>query len=452
MTLRKHLDEARKAAIESLCSLMSKIDSIERAVLIDDLFGMLRVVVWIKEKDDQSVRNAIDEELRQVASPYWSGEVFVASAGTDVDRIFYDRAWEEGRPIMSNEALRVADRYRSRGSWLNDLIEAPWNPGKDVDEGPPILVFYSFKGGVGRSTALASFAIQRARAGERVAIIDFDLDAPGIGVLLAADENGTMANWGVIDYLLERPILDQQKAEIDLQDYYHVCRREKVTGSGEIFVIPAGRADSGYIGKLARIDFEQPFNSEISHPIILLLKQIKEELSPNWILLDSRAGLSDPAGLLLGGLAHMYVVFGTSSEQSWQGLRLVLHRLGAERIWEGKMQLYCLLVQGMVPENSELSKISKSAFADRAKLEFSDQYLAPDPDDPDEDLIWYVRDMDEFMPAAVSYREVFAHFRTIDEVADKLSESEEHRSLIDRIVSRFLESEDEVSGSETGGE
>ena len=38
-------------------------------------------------------------------------------------------------------------------------------------------------GGVGRSTALAAFAIQRARLGERVAVVDLDLDAPGIGAL-----------------------------------------------------------------------------------------------------------------------------------------------------------------------------------------------------------------------------------------------------------------------------
>ena len=48
---------------------------------------------------------------------------------------------------------------------------------------PPIVVFYSFKGGVGRSTAVAAFAINRSRAGERVVVIDADLDAPGVDEL-----------------------------------------------------------------------------------------------------------------------------------------------------------------------------------------------------------------------------------------------------------------------------
>ncbi|RMH27272.1 MAG: ParA family protein, partial [Planctomycetota bacterium] len=78
----------------------------------------------------------------------------------------------------------------------------PWKlpeSGYSTEE-QPIVVFYSFKGGVGRSTALAAFAIQRARAGERIAVIDADLDAPGLGHLLSAPEVGT-AQWGVADYL-----------------------------------------------------------------------------------------------------------------------------------------------------------------------------------------------------------------------------------------------------------
>jgi MinD-like ATPase involved in chromosome partitioning or flagellar assembly len=115
------------------------------------------------------------------------------------------------------------------------LLAAPWHAVGE-NAGPPIVVFYSFKGGVGRTTSLASFAIQRARLGERVAVIDLDLDAPGVGTLLAADEKGTAAQWGVVDYLLERPV-----SEVDIRDYYHACRRQGVTGEGEILVIPAAR-------------------------------------------------------------------------------------------------------------------------------------------------------------------------------------------------------------------
>ena len=47
---------------------------------------------------------------------------------------------------------------------------------------PPSIVytFYSYKGGVGRSMALANVAALLARAGHRVLAIDWDLEAPGL--------------------------------------------------------------------------------------------------------------------------------------------------------------------------------------------------------------------------------------------------------------------------------
>src|ERR1700676_2252434 len=43
-----------------------------------------------------------------------------------------------------------------------------------------IITFYSFKGGTGRSMALANFAWLLAVSGKRVLAIDWDLEAPGL--------------------------------------------------------------------------------------------------------------------------------------------------------------------------------------------------------------------------------------------------------------------------------
>ena len=43
-----------------------------------------------------------------------------------------------------------------------------------------VYTFYSYKGGVGRSMALANVAALLAEWGKRVLIIDWDLEAPGI--------------------------------------------------------------------------------------------------------------------------------------------------------------------------------------------------------------------------------------------------------------------------------
>src|SRR5438874_11280472 len=43
-----------------------------------------------------------------------------------------------------------------------------------------IYTFYSYKGGTGRSMALANFAWIMAASGKRVLVIDWDLEAPGL--------------------------------------------------------------------------------------------------------------------------------------------------------------------------------------------------------------------------------------------------------------------------------
>jgi hypothetical protein len=138
----------------------------------------------------------------------------------------------------------------------------------------------------------------------------------------------------------------------------------------------------------------------------------------------------------------MHVLFGTSSEQSWQGLMLVLRRLGAERVLRDEPQLDCQLVQAMVPEDLKAARIASSGFADRAIEVFSLDYYSADPEDPDEDSKWYIRDLDDPMAPhisySISYQPWLAHFDTIDDIADKLAKSEEHRALADRIVKRLF--------------
>src|SRR5262245_29153629 len=43
-----------------------------------------------------------------------------------------------------------------------------------------IVTFYSWKGGVGRTMALANVAVQLARMGSTVLVVDWDLEAPGL--------------------------------------------------------------------------------------------------------------------------------------------------------------------------------------------------------------------------------------------------------------------------------
>jgi len=437
MTAYKHLDEARKGALEKLSEVIDA-GEIDHAVLIDDLFGKLRVVVWpTSTKERGGLVDRLAGAMREAGQQFWAETIWVATDTDEVaDQIVYDAAWEAGHEITPR--LRIDDRHRNRTAWFSPFRDPPWAPRRTRDEttAPPIVAFLSFKGGLGRTTALASFAIQQARSGERVVVIDFDLDAPGAGTLLATDNRGTTAPWGVVDYLLERPL-----GEVPLDDYTHRCQPE-IAGSGSIIVVPAGRVNNDYLTKLARVDLEfgtPVLSAEVppQHPLELLLHQVREELDPTWILIDARAGLSPAAGLLMSGFAHLYVLFGTTNEQSFIGLERMIHRLGAERLRTGA-QAECVVVHAMVPENAAIAEKSKETFRARTEEIFRDHYLVKD--DPSEEL-WSVSDIGNnveapLVPVDIPYSQAIAFFSTVMDVADVLCQGP-YENLSTRIQGRF---------------
>ena len=229
-----------------------------------------------------------------------------------------------------------------------------------------------------------------------------------------------------------------------MSDYYQSVRDEPIIpGAGEIVIFPAGRIDENYLAKLARLDFD-PARKGTMTPWTQLLDRIRKELNPHWILLDSRAGLGEPAGLLLGGMAHLHVLLGTSSEQSWQGIRLILDRIGSGRVHVGKPQAECVLVQTMIPEFHDSAVDAKTVFLARSENEFADHYYAEDTNSEEDDSMWSIRDMSAkdapHQPVSISYKQNLAHFRALKYVLNDLL-GEEYQNLAKRIQSRFVEEE-----------
>lgn len=422
-----HFDEAKQAAITAVREWVGTTLPDVRALLIVDLFGKLRFVLWAESGPDTTM---LEQDLATVCGEWWTGELLRVKDLDPVSAGVYDSAWDSARLDEDELRLRVLDRHRSRTAWFSGSIEPPW---KASGKNPSVVVFYSFKGGLGRSTLLASFAIQRARAGERVCVVDYDLESPGVGRLLSTDAQGLTAHWGVVDFLLERSL-----ANAPLADYFHRC--DRVSGVGEIIVFPAGNLDEEYADKLARIDMEEPPEAHDSG-LLKLLDRVREELKPRWILLDARTGISEPAGQLLSGIAHLHVLLGTTQDQSWQGLNRVIDRLGKNRVLAGRPQTEVMLVQAMVP-SGEAGKAAKDAFAARAEEEFDDRYYAAEEGDADiGDRFWTLGDKGSqdapHVPMPVDYDSKLASFGDIADVADALC-SEPYPPIAERIASRFL--------------
>ena len=57
------------------------------------------------------------------------------------------------------------------------------------------ITFYSYKGGVGRTLALANIAKRLSEFGKKVCLIDFDLEAPGLHHPLSPDSTAIAPEW-----------------------------------------------------------------------------------------------------------------------------------------------------------------------------------------------------------------------------------------------------------------
>ena len=186
----------------------------------------------------------------------------------------------------------------------------------------PIVSFYSYKGGVGRTTALVLFSNYLSyHKKKRVVIIDFDFEAPGIINFFNFEDEGKN---GVIEFILDT---QTSKKEINFKKDYSFKVSKEISGDGDIHIIPAGDVKNinSYIEGLARIDLNSSIT--IVKKILNLFKIIKKEFSPDIILIDSRTGINDVFGILSHYLSTLVIGFFSNSNQNKPGLKMFLKYL-----------------------------------------------------------------------------------------------------------------------------
>lgn len=428
----QHLDEAHERAEACLVEWL-KDKPKRRVLLVKDVRAMLRVVLWCPEPDWESGHDEIDSRLGDISTHYWSKSVLRGQPRGHPDANWQKEAWRKARNHPETDRLRILDRHLVKTGWFEAPDEPPWKVGDG--NAPAITVFYSFKGGAGRSTALAATALHLAASGERVVVLDADLDAPGVGSLLAAHDGAT-APWGIVDYLLERRIQGEGNPLLTA-DYHHRYLTDYM--AGEILVFPAGVFDEHYVDKLARIDYGAPSTGSV-HPLVSLLNQIRQDLAPGWILMDAHDGLGDVSGFLTGGLCHFHVLLGTLADASWQGLDWVLERLGRDRVRDGRAQAECMLVASMVPRSGERPfQTLVEGFTDRARDVFSECYYADPAESESPAEFWTLEDIERtdapHVPVVLPYDERLAMFRDLNEVAKPilLRDGGPYQDLVGRL-------------------
>lgn len=284
--------------------------ALEDGLVVRDTSGRLRFV---------SAEAAPSSDVRTRREARIAG---VLGAYGRLDRVLAFRD-DPGAALLLGDATSFSVQQDSLRFRLLDrrIVGSAWvDPPREESSGPPMIVFASVKGGVGRSTALAVTASDLARRGKNVLVIDLDLEAPGLGDLLLDDERRPA--YGTVDYLVENGlggVPDQRLS--DFSGTSHLT----AAGGGRIDVIPAfGRqADShpeNMLPKLSRAMIEDigvegtpvPVTAQIAN----MIERFAARETYDAILLDSRAGLSELAAPAILGLGANVLLFGTAQRQT----------------------------------------------------------------------------------------------------------------------------------------
>lgn len=188
------------------------------------------------------------------------------------------------------------------------------------------IAFYSYKGGTGRTLALANVASYLVRFGFKVCIVDMDLEAPGIHYKFMSPNDTRHSNMkGVVDYVdfFANKMYSPPDSEFD--DYLlHIDEN--------ISIMPSGNVNSeAYWEKLANLDWhELLFRDHSDGPRMLsdLFGRIeKHSKGYDYILVDARTGITPVSTLCAAVFCDVLTAFFTPSMESLHGTKQVLCRI-----------------------------------------------------------------------------------------------------------------------------
>ena len=405
----KHFDEVKKIVIDYILKLN---DLKSKYYIVRDVYGKISVYVI---GDAEIIE--LETGLHRILEDNWINRVAKVS---ESDYLFKE---------ITKNVIKVENNvfYAER-----PLVKRTWNISKRPKgaEKERIITFYSYKGGVGRTTTLAMTALQLARIGKKVVVVDLDLEAPGVSTLLKPEMD--YPKYGVVDFLIE---VENCPAEIDINEYVYSVNNKKLIGhtGGEVLVMQAANLQKGkvddYYNKLSRIDFNMPKYLDKENPIEKLLVLLKEEYHPDFIFIDSRAGIHDIGGLALLRYSDEVVPVFYGNEQNMLGLKFIL-----PKIIEFDIPFY--LINSPMPASEEEAEVELEYYL-RSSFEILEQngYFKDIPDIFDQSSPHY--------PLSIRYDVLNANIISDEKMFQILNANGEEN--IYKILANELASSDEVT-------
>lgn len=220
-----------------------------------------------------------------------------------------------------------------------------------------IISIHSYRGGTGKSNFTANLAAALAIKGQRVAVVDTDLQSPGIHILFNLEENTISKTLN--DYLWGRCAIENAA--------YDVTATLGPTASGCLFLIPASLSAN----EISRILSE-------GYDVSLLndgFRQAIQKLQLDYLLIDTHPGLSRET-LLSIAISHLVLLILRPDQQDYLGtavttdvarqlkvrkmmlvLNKVLERMDFAKLQQKVESTYDLPVAGVFPLSEDMIQL-----------------------------------------------------------------------------------------------
>lgn len=204
---------------------------------------------------------------------------------------------------------------------------------------PPgeIITFYSYKGGTGRSMALANVACLLARQSRRkVLMIDWDLEAPGLHWYFGEREKPHSAESrayekdlkeapGLIELFLSisKTMTQPRFNSADEAAVEAVVRKLSLqsyilkTPVPYVYILKAGRFDEQYSQRINSFDWIEFYERSPSF-FRFFAERLKQHYP--YVLIDSRTGATDTSGICTALMPEKLVTVFTPNRQSLEGV------------------------------------------------------------------------------------------------------------------------------------
>ncbi|MFJ6551420.1 FxSxx-COOH system tetratricopeptide repeat protein [Streptomyces luteogriseus] len=295
------------------------------------------------------------------------------------------------------------------------------------DDAGRIITFYSYKGGAGRTMALANTAWILASSGKSVLVVDWDLDAPGLDGFLHPflSESRLRSTPGVLElvsrstqFMLQALDMAEQMRPIERDSELSAAADARTSGGialnscliqvdwafpagGQLYYLPAGTKNKGYLSAFSQFDWKPFMEGPLATRFLDGLKGEFVEYF-DYVLIDSPTGLNDISDICTVMLPHTLVICFTPSSQSIEGAAGVAERVDG---MYGNRDIRILPVPMRV-ENAEADRLD----AARGQIQYRfDRIVRKHITDRDAEDYWGSVEI-PYRPV-YSYEETLAPFR-----------------------------------------